>query len=101
MNKESFLINTSRGEIINEKDLIFAIKKGYFKGVALDILANEESFLNNPKDLKNNSLFKLAKRRDNIFLFPHVAGSSLDAIDYLQKTTIAIICNKYKKIINN
>ena len=37
MKKSSFLINTSRGKIINEKDLITALDKEIIAGVGLDV----------------------------------------------------------------
>ena len=41
MKKSSYFINTSRGQIINEKDLVSFLKKDYFKGVALDVFSEE------------------------------------------------------------
>ena len=37
MKKSAFLINTSRGPIINEKDLIKALEKEIIAGVGLDV----------------------------------------------------------------
>ena len=41
MKKSSFLINTSRGEIIKEDDLVQALKDETIAGVGLDVYANE------------------------------------------------------------
>lgn len=41
MKKGAFLINTSRGEVLNEDDLLEALKNGHIKGAALDTFANE------------------------------------------------------------
>jgi phosphoglycerate dehydrogenase-like enzyme len=41
MKKNSILINVSRGEIIDEKELINQLKKGKFIGVSLDVFQNE------------------------------------------------------------
>ena len=41
MKKTSFLINTSRGPIINEKDLIDALDKEKIAGVGLDVYDQE------------------------------------------------------------
>ena len=41
MKDNALLINTSRGGIINEKDLFFALKKGKLGGVAIDVFENE------------------------------------------------------------
>jgi D-3-phosphoglycerate dehydrogenase len=47
MKKGSFLINTSRGEVIDEDALVNAIRSGHLKGAALDAFAVE------PPDPKN------------------------------------------------
>ena len=41
MKKSSFLINTSRGSIINEKDLVEALKDELIAGVGLDVFEKE------------------------------------------------------------
>ena len=61
MKKSSFLINTSRGEIINEKDLIEALENDEITGVGLDVY-NQEPL---PQDHKLRFL-------PNAFLLPHL-----------------------------
>ena len=61
MKKSSFLINTSRGEIINEKDLIEALENDEIAGVGLDVY-NQEPL---PQDHKLRFL-------PNAFLLPHL-----------------------------
>ena len=61
MKKTSFLINTSRGEIINEKDLIEALENDKIAGVGLDVYNNEPL----PQDHKLRFL-------PNAFLLPHL-----------------------------
>lgn len=58
------LINTARGSIINEKDLLKNIKK--FSFVGLDVLENENYFSKNHPFLKH----------PNIFITPHIAYKS-------------------------
>ena len=61
------LINTSRGEIINENDLIYALKNKLIKGAAIDVFSNEP--------LTNDSpLFSI----DNVLLSPHISGNFLE-----------------------
>jgi len=61
MKKSSFLINTSRGEIINEKDLIAALESDEIAGAGLDVY-NQEPL---PQDHKLRFL-------PNAFLLPHL-----------------------------
>ena len=41
MKKGSILINTSRGELVNEKDIINSIKEGHLGGYGTDVIADE------------------------------------------------------------
>ena len=41
MNKRPFIINVSRGSLINENDLIQSLKEKKIKGVGLDVFENE------------------------------------------------------------
>jgi glycerate dehydrogenase len=73
MNKEAFLkmkrsailINTSRGDVVNEEDLTWALKEGMIAGAGLDVLDQEP-----PKP--DNPLFQF----DN-GSHPHAAGGRL------------------------
>ncbi len=61
MKKTAFIINTSRGEIINEKDLIDALENDDIAGAGLDVY-NQEPL---PQDHKLRFL-------PNAFLLPHL-----------------------------
>jgi glyoxylate reductase len=67
MKKTSFLINTSRGKIIKENDLVFALKNKYIAGAALDVFEEEPIYSNNP-------LIKMK----NVILVPHIGSASVD-----------------------
>lgn len=70
MKPDSFLINTARGEIINEEDLFKALTTGIIKGAALDVLCCEPPKTGNP-------LLQL----NNIILSPHCAAHSYESFD--------------------
>lgn len=65
MKKSSFLINTSRGKVVNERDLIIALKKRIISGAGLDVFEKEPI-------KKNHPLVKLP----NIILAPHIGSST-------------------------
>lgn len=70
------LINTSRGEVINEKDLVNALKVNLISGYATDVLTNE---LDNNK-LKNNTILDAAvSNKYNIIITPHIGGANFDS----------------------
>ena len=53
MKKNSILINTSRGGIINEKDLFIFLKRKKIKGAILDVYENEPFLNKNVLNLEN------------------------------------------------
>ena len=64
MNSNSILINVSRGEIIDEKELINVLINKKIKGAALDVFNLEPLS-------KDSPLFNL----NNVLLSPHIAGN--------------------------
>lgn len=72
MKPDSILINTARGKLVVEADLIDALKSGHLRGAGLDVFEQE------PPD-PNNPLFQL----NNVVCSPHLAGTddlSLEAM---------------------
>ncbi len=67
MKPNSYIINTSRGMVIREQDLVDALKNKIIRGVALDVFENEP--------LITKDLFSMK----NVVLTPHIAASSEEA----------------------
>ena len=65
MKPTALLVNTSRGPVIVENDLIKVLQKKKIRGAALDVFLQEPTQLDNP-------LLKL----DNVLLTPHCATST-------------------------
>jgi len=76
MGKKPFLLNTSRGPIVDENALIQALKKGLISGAGLDVLENE------PPDPLN-----LLLQMENVILNPHVSFYSVESISELKRRT--------------
>ncbi len=76
MKKEAFIINTSRGPIIDEKALINALKNNEIAGAGLDVLEIEPI-------KKDNPLLNM----EQVILNPHVAWHSKEAEKELRRKT--------------
>jgi glyoxylate reductase len=78
MNKTSFLVNTARGKIINERDLVFALKKKMLAGAGLDVFQNEPISANHP-----------FAKMENVVIMPHGGSSTVET-----RREMAEICVK-------
>lgn len=67
MKKTAYLINNSRGPVLDEKALYDALKANRIAGVGLDVFEQEPTPLDNP-------LLKL----DNVVVAPHISSASLE-----------------------
>lgn len=66
-----FLINTSRGEIVNELDVIKALKENKLYGYGADVI--EDEFGN----IKNSPFFSLENSKLNYIFTPHMGGMTI------------------------
>src|SRR5215467_3998946 len=65
MKRTAYLINTARGPVVSENDLVAALESGKIAGAALDVFEKEPSI-------------HLGLRRGNVVLAPHIASASLE-----------------------
>ena len=77
MKETSFLINTSRGKIVNEKQLVIALKKKQIQGAGMDVYESEPI-------KKDSSLLKL----ENVVLAPHVGSSTKETRQKMSDITV-------------
>jgi glyoxylate reductase len=81
MKESAFLINTSRGPVVDEKALVSALKKGTIRGAALDVYEFEPKLV--------SGLNKLS----NIILTPHIASSRTEARNKMAEMAALNIIN--------
>jgi glyoxylate reductase len=67
MKKTAYIINNSRGPVVDEKALHMALKEGWIAGAGLDVFEQEPTPMNNP-------LLKL----ENVVVAPHISSASLE-----------------------
>jgi len=77
MKKSAFVINTSRGKIVNEKDLVTALKKKMIAGAGLDVFETEPIS-------KKHPFIKL----QNVVLAPHIGSSSKETRTKMAEITV-------------
>jgi phosphoglycerate dehydrogenase-like enzyme len=65
MKRTSFLINTTRGPVVQEAALVAALEQGTIAGAALDVFEREP-------------LISDGLRRDNVVLAPHLGSASIE-----------------------
>ncbi len=90
MKKGSYLINASRGKVVNINDLAEGLKSGHLRGAAVDVFpeepkSNKEAFTTPLQNLKN------------VVLTSHIGGSTEEA----QKNIGTEVAEKLVKFINN
>lgn len=85
MKPNAYIINSARGGIVNERDLVDAVESGQIAGAYLDVLETEPFQKDSP----------LAKV-ESIRLSPHIAGLT----DAAQSRTAMLIAGEVMKVLN-
>jgi glyoxylate reductase len=67
MKKTAYLINNSRGPVVDEKALYKALKEGWIAGAGLDVFEQEPTPADNP-----------LLECDNVVVAPHISSASLE-----------------------
>ena len=94
MKPTAFLINTSRGALVDEKALIKALKSNVIAGAGLDVLETEPP-------AEDNELFSL----ENVILTPHMGWKGLETrqrlLSILKDSIDGFMSGNPKNIVNN
>lgn len=83
-----YIINTSRGEIVNEQDIVESLESGLLKGYATDVITDEYG------DRDKSPILKGVKCGLNIIVTPHVGGMTWEG----QKKAYKWSINKLYKL---
>lgn len=93
MKKEAFIVNTSRGPLIDEAALAESLKAGTIAGAGLDVLETEPPSAGNP----------LSGLR-NCFITPHISWATRSARSRLMETAVrnlqAFLDEKPENVVN-
>ncbi|MBW9090893.1 D-2-hydroxyacid dehydrogenase [Rhizobium wenxiniae] len=93
MKKNPLIINTARGGLVNEADLVTALDEGLIAGAGFDVLTKEPPAADNP-------LLTILDR-PNVILTPHVAWASDEAMQALWAQVIKHVENFEKGTPSN
>jgi D-3-phosphoglycerate dehydrogenase len=74
LKKGCLLINTSRGNVLDENAVVLAITNNMIGGVATDVLCTEL------ENIKSSPLWLAQQKNKNIIITPHIGGASKDAM---------------------
>jgi D-3-phosphoglycerate dehydrogenase len=77
MQRHAWLINTARGELLDEAALLEALENAIIGGAALDVLEDETRVTS---QIAHHPLIAYASRHDNLILTPHIGGACDDAM---------------------
>ncbi|KAF7347884.1 D-3-phosphoglycerate dehydrogenase [Mycena venus] len=79
MKKGAYLINNSRGKVVDIPALIDALKSKHLAGVAIDVFPSEPGSNGAPFDDQLNSWASTLRALPNVILTPHIGGSTEEA----------------------
>ena len=85
-----WLINTSRGGIVNEEALLNTFNKNNIAGAALDVLFGEPN-------IAGHALIEYAKSNNNLIITPHLGGCTYESFE----KTESFIANKLLKTLSH
>ena len=88
----SIFINTSRGEVVNQLDLLDALKSNEISSAGLDVLRGERT-----KSDEYKSLVDYSKIDNRLIITPHLGGSTIEA--RLKRSSF--ICKLLHRFISN
>lgn len=83
MKNGSYLINTARGQVVNEVDLVEALKSKKLAGAALDVFDNEPNI--------SSELIEMP----NVILTPHIASATWEARNKMGEQAVTAILDTF------
>ena len=85
MKSNAYLVNTSRGQVVDERALVKALRKKWIAGAALDVFEKEPIQKDNP-----------LLRFDNVVLVPHIGSASRETRERMAEVAAINLLNVLK-----
>jgi phosphoglycerate dehydrogenase-like enzyme len=74
MKDNSYFLNTSRGEIVDEYAMIEALKSGKLRAAAVDVISDEQI-----PNKWSHPVIEYARNNHNLIVTPHIAGCAVES----------------------
>jgi D-3-phosphoglycerate dehydrogenase len=88
MKQGSWFVNTSRGELIDERSLLDALQSGRLAGAALDVLCGERS-----EGMADHPIVAYAREHDNLIVTPHIGGCTTESMEKTELFLAEKLCS--------
>lgn len=85
MKRGAYLVNTARGPVVNEHDLVEALRSGHLGGAALDVYENEPNI--------TPELIGM----ENVVLTPHIASATQEAREKMGEMAVGAILDTFSE----
>ena len=90
LRSSSYLINTARGELVDETALLEALSSRRIAGCAIDVMRGDSRWCDVvPED---HPLVSYARSNDNLIITPHIGGYTTDAVAKTRHFMIERFC---------
>ena len=90
----TLLVNTSRGQIVDEVAIAGAVREGLLGGYGADVLAGETAWASR---VGANPLTPLITEGLNVIITPHIGGYTTDAIQYTRGLIVTEFLTRYRQ----
>ena len=94
MKKGAFLINTARGELIDEDAVLKGLVSGHLGGAALDVLCGENTGWE-----KSARLLDYARKKGNLIITPHIGGCTFESMEKTELFMADKLLRHYEKVM--
>ena len=84
----AIVVNTARGELIDESELAGALTRGHVSGIAVDVVANDSNW---GSAQGVSPLLDLARAGKNVVITPHIGGWASDAVAFTRNLVTELV----------